>query len=343
MEIYKSGEEFNVKDGEMEFSHNKLIIRGPNRDFYYAITEDRFATSSTIDLDNLDKTPIDIDNVWPRYSGRLLRAPSPVPQDSYIKEADFFVPGEYPELLPPGGLVLHEIEAYELLRQHPHPNIAQYHGCVVSDGRVTGLCLAKYKMTLEERMEVSEPFDKEIFLESIECGIRHLHSLGIVHNDISPYNIMLDEMDRPVIIDFDSWQQNGQELGIKKGSPGWWKEDSKHALFENDYFSLSKIKEFLFALASSSWDPLTKSTSATENAFKASTSASMQIGGPLDMPDSICTTPESHVEGEKQNTTTPPPSKRTEKQDEYRVKTKEKADTKKGWPGELLERVCILM
>ncbi|KAG6126270.1 hypothetical protein E4U12_006682 [Claviceps purpurea] len=341
MEIYKSGEEFEVKDGEMKFSRKRLIIRGPNRDFYYAITEDRFVTSSAIDLDNLDKTSIDIDNVWPRYSARLLRAPSPVPQDSYIKEADFFVPAEYPELLPPGGLVLHEIAAYELLRQHPHLNISQYHGCVVSDGRITGLCLAKYKMTLEERMEVNTPLDKELCLEGIERGIRHLHSLGIVHNDISPYNIMLDEMDRPVIIDFDSWQKNGQILGIKKGSPGWWKKGSKYALFENDMFSLSKIKEFLFA--SSSRNPLNESTSAAANASKAPTPETTQIGGPQDAPDSIGTTPESHVEGEKQNTTTPPPAKGTEKQDESRFKIKEKADKQKGWPRELLERVCILM
>ncbi|KAG5990454.1 hypothetical protein E4U52_004564 [Claviceps spartinae] len=301
MEIYKSAEVFDFKNDDAEFVHTKLIIRGPNRDFYYAITEDRSLRSSTLDLDSLDKTSINIDNVWPRYLARFLQAPSPVPQDFYIKEADFFVPGEYPELLPPGGLVLHEIAAYELLRQHPHPNISQYHGCVVSDGRITGLCLAKYKMTLEERMEVNTPLDKELCLEGIERGIRHLHSLRIVHNDISPYNIMLDEMDRPVIIDFDSWQENGKKLGIKKGSPGWWKEDSKYALFENDLFSLSKIQEFVCAFSASSRDPLTESTSATANASKASTSATTSIGGPRDVSDSIGTTPESPVVGEKQN------------------------------------------
>ncbi|KAG6085617.1 hypothetical protein E4U15_001204 [Claviceps sp. LM218 group G6] len=287
MEIYKSAEIFDFKNDDAEFVHTKLIIRGPNRDFYYASTEDRFFTSSKLDLDNLDKTPIDIDNVWPRYSARLLRAPLPVPQDSYIKEADFFVPGEYPELLPPGGLVLHEIAAYELLRQHPHPNISQYHGCVVSD---------------EERMEVSTPLDKELCLEGIERGIRHLHSLGIVHNDISPYNIMMDEMDRPIIIDFDSWQKNGQKLGIKKGSPGWWKEDSKYALFENDFFSLSQIQAFVCASSASSRDPLTESTSATANASKASTSATTSIGGSRDVSDLIGAT-RSPVVGEKQDIT----------------------------------------
>jgi serine/threonine protein kinase len=31
-------------------------------------------------------------------------------------------------------------------------------------------------------------------------GIKHLHSLGLVHNDINPSNIMLDEHGIPVII-----------------------------------------------------------------------------------------------------------------------------------------------
>ncbi|KAG6059726.1 hypothetical protein E4U32_003836 [Claviceps aff. humidiphila group G2b] len=260
MEIYKSARTFKEKDGEIEFSHAQLIIRGPNQDFYYAITEDRFVTPHTIDLDSLDKTPIDIDNFWPPYSARLLRAPSPVPQDSYIKEANLFDAGHYPELLPPGGLILHEIEAYELLRQHPHPNIAQYRGCIVSDGRITGLCLANYTMTLHQRMEVSTPFDKELCLEGIERGIRHLHSLSIVHNDIKPKNIMLDETDRPIIIDLDSWKQKGQELGGMKGTTGWSIEGAKYALFENDIFGLSKVKEFLYA--SSSREILAESTSA---------------------------------------------------------------------------------
>ncbi|KAG6151295.1 hypothetical protein E4U11_007932 [Claviceps purpurea] len=98
-------------------------------------------------------------------------------------------------------------------------------------------------------MEVYQSF--ALFVEkdgdAIELGIRHLHSLNIVHNDISPYNIMLDETDHPVIFDFDSWQQNGQELGTKKGSRGWSIEEEEYARFENDFYSLSKIREFLHA------------------------------------------------------------------------------------------------
>ncbi|KAG6249138.1 hypothetical protein E4U23_002441 [Claviceps purpurea] len=139
-------------------------------------------------------------------------------------------------------------------------------------------------MNLYERMEAGTPFDKDIFLEGVDRGIRHLHSLGIVHNDINPSNIMFDEMDRHVIIDFDCWQQNGQELGIKMGTKDWLIEGAELALFENDIFLLSKIKDFLFA--SSSRDPLTESTSAVANASKAPTPATAKIGGPQDALDS---------------------------------------------------------
>ncbi|KAG5990452.1 hypothetical protein E4U52_004562 [Claviceps spartinae] len=123
------------------------------------------------------------------------------------------------------NLVLHEIEAYELLRRHPYPNIVESQGCVVSDGRITGICLAKYKMILDERMAESTPFDQDLFLEGIERGIRHLYSLGIVHEsqreyEIHPDNVMFDELDRPVIIDFDCWGRKGQKFapGMKTGA-----------------------------------------------------------------------------------------------------------------------------
>ncbi|KAG6271182.1 hypothetical protein E4U48_003573 [Claviceps purpurea] len=110
MEVVEFAEFFVEKDGEDEFGFTKIIIRGPNRVLYYAISPDRFDTSSEIDLDNLNKIPIDTDTVWPRYSDRFLRAPSPVPQDSYVKETNLCSYEECPEGMedkPLSDLVLH--------------------------------------------------------------------------------------------------------------------------------------------------------------------------------------------------------------------------------------------
>jgi len=42
------------------------------------------------------------------------------------------------------------------------------------------------------------------YLEGIASGVGHMHSLGLIHNDIDPSNIMITEDDSPVVIDFDS-------------------------------------------------------------------------------------------------------------------------------------------
>ncbi|KAG6020796.1 hypothetical protein E4U40_005832 [Claviceps sp. LM458 group G5] len=247
MEIHSEASMFSEIDGHHAFKHTVLVIRGKENEFFWATTQLRLNKTSTIDLEKLDKIPINLDLVRPLYLDRMLRAPTPIPQDSYAKETTLLFYDEDPTEEPLSELVLREVEAYELFRKHPHPNVVEYRGCIVVDGRISGICLAKYKETLEERMEAGTPFDKDRCLEGIERGIRHLHSLNIVHNDISPYNIMLDETDRPVIIDFDSWKQNGQKLGTKMGSRGWSIEGTEYARFENDFYSLSKIRDFLYS------------------------------------------------------------------------------------------------
>jgi hypothetical protein len=50
--------------------------------------------------------------------------------------------------------VRQEISVLEALHQIPHPNIAQYHGCLVDErGLVTGICLKKYPCTLAALLE----------------------------------------------------------------------------------------------------------------------------------------------------------------------------------------------
>ncbi|KAG5982816.1 hypothetical protein E4U55_001310 [Claviceps digitariae] len=246
MEIYQQNEAFIEKDGDLEFGFTKIILRGPNHEYFYAITKERLGAHSPVDLEKLDKIPIPTENVWPSYSSHLLRAPEPLPQNSYVKKPSLLHFGDTPASLHLSSRILHEIEVCELLRKHPHPNVAHYLGCVVSVDRITGLCFPEYKMTLFERISLNMPFDKDLCLRGIADGIRHLHSLGIVHNDINPANIMVDEKDRPVIIDFDCCQQAGEKLR-SAGTWGWSIEEAEYALFENDFFGLSKIQEYIHA------------------------------------------------------------------------------------------------
>lgn len=247
MEIYQNSEAFAEKDGDLEFAFTKLILRGPNDEFFYAKTTDRTGASSPVDISQLQLTPIPHDNVWPLYSSELSLSPNPPPPNSYVKEPSLIDYGDTAASLQLSSHILHEAKICELLKGHTHPNVATYLGCIVRDGRIRGLCFTRYSMTLAQRMRMGTPFDKELCLQGIERGILHMHSLGLVHNDINPSNIMIDDADRPVIIDFDSSQHEGDKLGIKAGTWDWSIEDAEYAQRENDFFGLSKLKSYLYS------------------------------------------------------------------------------------------------
>ncbi|KAG6086716.1 hypothetical protein E4U15_000473 [Claviceps sp. LM218 group G6] len=156
---------------------------------------------------------------------------------------------------------------------------------------------------------------------------------------------MLDELDRPVIIDFDCWGRDGQKFApdMKKGALEWSINGTSHeyARFENDIFSLSKLREFLYD--PSSGKPLSKSTSA--NFSQTTKSSTTSSSGPQDVSDAFGTTPETPIEGSGQNTTTPPPPK--EKEKKYKFwgwgKIKGQVDKQRAGPREQPQRHCILM
>lgn len=52
-----------------------------------------------------------------------------------------------------------------------------------------------------------------------KAGLNWLHSLGLVHDDINPKNIMLDDDGHAIIIDFDSCASSGTKS--RGGTPGW--------------------------------------------------------------------------------------------------------------------------
>ncbi|KAF2195698.1 hypothetical protein K469DRAFT_758471 [Zopfia rhizophila CBS 207.26] len=54
----------------------------------------------------------------------------------------------------------------------------------------------------------ARPFNRALCLRSIRIGIEHLHSLGVIHCDINPTNILFRGNDF-VIGDFDSCKPEG--------------------------------------------------------------------------------------------------------------------------------------
>jgi serine/threonine protein kinase len=193
--------------------------------------------------------------------GSLLKAPNLLPANTFIKRPrltgfDRNVDQGHPNAI--AEAIMSEAKVCQILRHNPHPNIAEYRGCEVSrEGRITGLCWNKLGDSLMQRVNPNF-YGKGIFkcnpgildgkdsiLDKVKAGIRHLHRLGLVHNDINPTNIMFDKDDNPVIIDFDSCTPIGQSLKGVGRTYQWFDEDVCIATPSNDLDALEEICEWL--------------------------------------------------------------------------------------------------
>lgn len=86
------------------------------------------------------------------------------------------------------------------------------------------------------------PYDPELILSGVKAGLRLIHDFGLVHDDINPENIMIDEDGRAIIIDFDSCRPIGAPS--RGGTPGWATNPST-ALLENDEYGLSLLQKYM--------------------------------------------------------------------------------------------------
>ncbi|KAI9046423.1 hypothetical protein LZ554_009556 [Drepanopeziza brunnea f. sp. 'monogermtubi'] len=243
MEICEQNEVWAFDDDQdMTFSHTKLILKS-NDGHFYTTSPNRQRPSADIDITQLNCVPIPASDICPLFPAHFTKVFGPISKAYYIKRSRLI---HYVEASTEiATLVLHEARICEHLRLSPHPNIAKYRGCLVQDGRITGLCFVRYGQTLHERVTTgTQPYHTDQLMKAIEAGVQHLHHMGLVHCDLNPHNIFMDG-DTPVIGDFDSCQLEGEKLGLKAGTYGWTNEAFQFALYENDDFGLSKIRDFL--------------------------------------------------------------------------------------------------
>jgi len=161
-----------------------------------------------------------------------------------------------PALLLEEAYILEKLS--KLAPQQQHPNIIHYHGCLVQRGFITGLVLVA---DLEAYVvdEMGPPLDKVPFMEGLKSAIKHLHSLGLAHNDLNPRNVLVSAEGMPVLTDFDSCIPFGEKLKYSRGTPGWIDpgEDYKTSEARHDIYGLEKIRAWL------DMDEQTKMTTAS--------------------------------------------------------------------------------
>ena len=224
-----------------KFLHTLVIFRH-NDEYFSAELSERVLCPEDlpiIDRSRLQKIPQE--HIWPRLEDKLTICQNYENSDVYIKQPRLT---GYDGSASLSKYLLQEAYICEFLMDHPHENIARYLGCVVKADRITGLCFQKYAETLEDRLEDGRSVDNQSCLQQVKAGIKHLHGLNLVHNDIHLDNIMFANRDGDalVIIDFDSCTFKGNPLPDKRGP---MPENTYTAEFRNDDFSLEKLREDL--------------------------------------------------------------------------------------------------
>jgi serine/threonine protein kinase len=223
MEILKSAECFKKVDDTYVFNYLQLIVQ-ENCQLYLAKCNSRKPNLHNLysmeKLETEDRGPV-LKHTWTVLGS---------PLDYFVKVPDLWAynnPGLEQQ-------IQQEVEMCEFLKLYPHPNIALFSGCEITNGRVSGICFTRYTSTLQEkanprhlckaefqsssRLLVDDTIKSSV--EGIAAAIHHLHSLGITHNDITPSNIMFKEDGTAVLIDFGSCRKIGEPLNGAKRTYG---------------------------------------------------------------------------------------------------------------------------
>ncbi|KAH7111045.1 serine/threonine-protein kinase-like protein [Dendryphion nanum] len=216
------------------------------------ITKEYIAYFGQSSLRKSELTPKEIKNclkivpdedVYPTAPANVTVFATPLDSNVFFKGPKLNTAFLNTGLLP--KLLLREAEIMETLMRNPHPNIVGYRGCKIERGLIVGLVLDRYPLTLQQRMkEGARHFNVENCMRKISSAVRHLHSLGLAHNDLTPMNIMIDEHDTPFVIDYGSCQPFGGDL-ITGGTWGWIDEDFTTSEQKHDEISLGKIQAWL--------------------------------------------------------------------------------------------------
>lgn len=262
LEIIKTAESYKKVDGKYEFSYLNLILREGSH-LYFAKGPYRQSNLCLPELS--DKKLLLHKDRGPKVQKSWLILPPDYTHDYYMKTPDLWCYTEKTDLVQQ---IVREVEACEMLKLHPHPNIAFYGGCHSTNGRVSSICHKRYTLTLQQKVNHGHLCKSEFLLrrhefvddttsaclDGILSGLLHLHSLGLVHNDITPSNIMFEEDGTSVIIDFDSCRKVGEALndGIRgtKRTHGWHDPGVQVASEKNDLDTVAELRTWLVGVSS---------------------------------------------------------------------------------------------
>lgn len=229
-------------DGQDTFSYTS-VTAFVNDNAYAGKVDARIEDVDDAELLNCLKG-VPSENLYPLHTPAVSIFHSYDPSKHYAKAPSFTFEDSLPNKSFVADCVQREAAIYELLEDRPHPNLAQYLGCLVNNaGRITRLVFVRYECNLVQYMErdgLDEMRATAIF-EEVLSAIRHLHELGRAHNDLNPYNVCITAKGHAAVIDLDACLPFGEPLLKGVGVD----HENARSCKENDWQALDELDEFL--------------------------------------------------------------------------------------------------
>lgn len=95
------------------------------------------------------------------------------------------------------------------------------------------------------RSQSHEYVQHKRIIDGVRSALRHLHSFGLVLNDLSASNIMLDEEDTPILIDFGSCRRAGETLQDVGRTYEWYDNNVETTKESYDWDALEEIARWM--------------------------------------------------------------------------------------------------
>ena len=150
MDFLKTAECFPLNPGETIFT---IVVFSRNDETYIGRFNGRCAFRINIDLGELENVvKLDKTAFQPDCSEHFTRA-TPIDR-CFVKRPSLlsYYPINDTNKKRIAEEILREVEVCEIFKIKPHPNIAEYIGCEVNDGKISGICFKQYKDSVQQRL-----------------------------------------------------------------------------------------------------------------------------------------------------------------------------------------------
>ena len=147
------------------------------------------------------------------------------------------------------------IEEIKILHKLYHPNIVRVFNYYLYPEKTTGYILMEYVQgsSIDEYLKQNPDKFEDVFLQAIE-GFKYLESMSILHRDIRPANILINEDGQVKIIDFGFGKFTNIALENKSISLNWrytTPSEFEYNIYDNKtevYFVGKLFEEILLSL-----------------------------------------------------------------------------------------------